>query len=191
MNLASRCTRCRRVFGHLDNMLGRPVRCPACKEETQVPALKRVAEMQCECGKSLALDVGTVGQTVRCPGCGAEWQSMVEDFIDTSHPAYVPPPGEDLLAQAARQMSGGAAPPAADPADYERARVAASIAARKAGMRDVIIGGLVCAVGTIITIGSYAAASSPTGGRYVIAWGAIVFGGIQFFRGLIRLTSGR
>jgi hypothetical protein len=39
--------------------------------------------------------------------------------------------------------------------------------------------------GTVVTIATYsAAASSPTGGRYIVAWGAIVFGIIDFFRGL-------
>ncbi|QOV90146.1 hypothetical protein [Humisphaera borealis] len=53
------------------------------------------------------------------------------------------------------------------------------------GGADMLVGGLICAVGLVITIGSYAAASSSSGGGgYVVAWGAILFGGIRFFRGL-------
>lgn len=58
-------------------------------------------------------------------------------------------------------------------------------------MRNLIIGGIFCVVGTVVTVGSYAAASgSAEGGSYVIAWGAILFGGIQALRGVGELISG-
>jgi hypothetical protein len=46
--------------------------------------------------------------------------------------------------------------------------------------------GLLWAVGgTVVTAVTYsAAASSPSGGTYVVAWGAILYGVIDFFRGL-------
>jgi hypothetical protein len=48
-----------------------------------------------------------------------------------------------------------------------------------------ITGLVIMIIGIVITVGSYSAASnSPTGGTYVVAWGAIIFGGLQFFRGL-------
>ncbi len=47
-----------------------------------------------------------------------------------------------------------------------------------------MIWGLVWAVGgTIVTAATYSAASEK-GGHYVIAWGAILFGVVDFFRGL-------
>jgi hypothetical protein len=49
--------------------------------------------------------------------------------------------------------------------------------------RNIIVGGLICLVGIVVTVGTYMAASSE-GGTYTIAWGAILFGGLQFFRGL-------
>jgi hypothetical protein len=53
------------------------------------------------------------------------------------------------------------------------------------GGADMAIGALICIVGIVITAGSYMAASgSSGGGRYVIAWGAIVFGAIRFFKGM-------
>ncbi len=52
------------------------------------------------------------------------------------------------------------------------------------GQRDMIIGGLVCVVGILITAITYSSAEG--GGTYVVAWGAIVFGAIQFFRGLYK-----
>lgn len=51
--------------------------------------------------------------------------------------------------------------------------------------RHMLYGVLWAAGGTIVTVATYeAAASNPGGGTYVIAWGAILFGIIDFFRGL-------
>ncbi len=55
-------------------------------------------------------------------------------------------------------------------------------AARDAASKNMLIGGLWCGGGLIVTIATYSAASG--GGSYVVAWGAILFGGIQFMRGL-------
>ncbi len=59
-------------------------------------------------------------------------------------------------------------------------------AARDHSGRDMMIGGLICIVGIIVTVGSYSmAASSSRGGNYVVAYGAVIFGAFQFLRGLI------
>jgi hypothetical protein len=47
----------------------------------------------------------------------------------------------------------------------------------------MLYGGLWFFGGLIVTIVSFNAASG--GGSYVVAYGAIIFGGIQFFRGLL------
>jgi hypothetical protein len=60
---------------------------------------------------------------------------------------------------------------------------------RVAGRRHMIMGGVVCVVGIVITAWSYAVAEEGGGGSYVIAWGAIVFGAIQFVRGLVQVTD--
>jgi len=52
------------------------------------------------------------------------------------------------------------------------------------GKRDMVVGGLWCLGGLIVTIGTYAFASG--GGTYFVAWGAVIFGAIQFFKGLIQ-----
>ncbi len=59
---------------------------------------------------------------------------------------------------------------------------------RKAGVRNLIIGGLWCAGGTLVTVLTLSAASG--GGTYVVAWGAILFGGIQMLRGLYQIAAG-
>lgn len=51
-----------------------------------------------------------------------------------------------------------------------------------AGQREMVVGGLWCAGGLAVTILTMQAAAG--GGTYVVAWGAILFGAIQFFRGL-------
>jgi hypothetical protein len=55
------------------------------------------------------------------------------------------------------------------------------IAQQNSARRDMLVGGLWCAGGILVTVLSY----GSKGG--IIAWGAIVFGGIQFCRGLFRL----
>lgn len=57
------------------------------------------------------------------------------------------------------------------------------------GKRDMLVGGLWCGGGLAVTLVTYMAASG--GGTYLVAWGAIIFGGWQFVKGLGRyLTSG-
>jgi hypothetical protein len=61
-------------------------------------------------------------------------------------------------------------------------------ARRVAGRRHMIMGGVICAIGVVVTVVTYTAAENG-GGTYVVAWGAIVFGAIRFFRGLIQMTD--
>jgi hypothetical protein len=56
------------------------------------------------------------------------------------------------------------------------------------GNTNMLIGGIVCVVGMVITVATYSAASEG-GGRYVIAWGAIIWGAIQFFRGMAQSSQ--
>jgi len=50
--------------------------------------------------------------------------------------------------------------------------------------RNIVVGGLWCLGGIVVTAATYS-----SGGRYVVAWGAILFGGIQLIRGLLQLGS--
>jgi hypothetical protein len=56
------------------------------------------------------------------------------------------------------------------------------------GMKNMLSGGIVCGLGLTITIGTYLLAAN--GGIYVVAWGAILVGGIQFVRGLMERMAG-
>lgn len=52
------------------------------------------------------------------------------------------------------------------------------------GKRNMVVGGLWCGGGLVVTLYTYAAVSG--GGTYVVAWGAILFGGIQFLKGMVQ-----
>ena len=54
---------------------------------------------------------------------------------------------------------------------------------KKRAQSDMKIGAAVCIIGIIITAVTYNIASGK-GGTYVVAWGAIAFGSLQFLRGL-------
>lgn len=62
-------------------------------------------------------------------------------------------------------------------------------AIREEGQKNMLYGGLWFMGGVAVTAFSYLAAG-PGGGRYVLAWGAILFGAIQFIRGAVQ-SSGR
>lgn len=53
--------------------------------------------------------------------------------------------------------------------------------------KDMLYGSLWFIGGVIVTAVSYSAAGG--GGRYVITWGAIIFGAVQFIRGLSNASS--
>ena len=55
------------------------------------------------------------------------------------------------------------------------------------GRRNMMIGGAVCALGLIVTCGTLAAGGS----HVVIAWGAIIWGFIQFARGMSQINQSR
>ena len=68
-------------------------------------------------------------------------------------------------------------------------RVTKSAANR--GQNNMIFGALWCVGGIVVTAVTYSSAvSSPGGGHYIIAWGAIVFGAVQFFKWLLQSAEG-
>jgi hypothetical protein len=60
-----------------------------------------------------------------------------------------------------------------------------SASSKELAKRNLVRGFFWLAGGLAVTAVTYSmASSSPEGGHYVIAWGAMIFGGIQFLRGL-------
>lgn len=57
------------------------------------------------------------------------------------------------------------------------------------GTRNMIVGGLWFVGGLAVTLISYQSASQGSGGRYVVAYGAVIFGLVQFIRGVIQASA--
>jgi hypothetical protein len=64
-------------------------------------------------------------------------------------------------------------------------------AVRKAGQKKMLYGALWCIGGIVVTTWTHQAAMNSGGGHYVVAWGAVVFGAIQFFRGMFQSATGK
>ncbi len=73
--------------------------------------------------------------------------------------------------------------------DLIQVRAETRAAAPRAGGKHMLIGGLWCVGGAAVTFFTYQAASG--GGTYVVAWGAILFGGLEFLYGLFQFMTGR
>jgi hypothetical protein len=58
---------------------------------------------------------------------------------------------------------------------------------QQAGRKNMLHGALWCGGGTLVTVVTLAMAEG--GGKFFLAWGAIVFGGIQFIRGAMQSAS--
>lgn len=57
-------------------------------------------------------------------------------------------------------------------------------------VKHMLIGGGWCALGTILTLGTYMVARE-VGGYYLVYWGAIIFGGLEFLYGLFGWVTDR
>ena len=60
---------------------------------------------------------------------------------------------------------------------------------RRSGQKSVAVGGLFVVIGLALTIFTYAKASG-SGGRYLVAYGPVIFGGMQLVRGLVATSQG-
>lgn len=65
---------------------------------------------------------------------------------------------------------------------------ARNAAKRTDGIKNLLVGGGICVAGLTITLITYAAASP--GETYVVAWGAVLFGGFRGLVGLVNLLEG-
>jgi hypothetical protein len=144
---------------------------------------------------------------VVCPHCSTRVLPMTGQVCPACRKNVDAPPDPkpkperveaDAYSLAAEQMLNGVAPSRIEKVLTERgldAEAAATVvgkleqtragAARQAGKRNMLFGASWCIGGIVVTAITYEAASQ-SGGTYVIAWGAIVFGGIQFLHGLFQ-----
>ncbi|MBR5822608.1 MAG: hypothetical protein IKY67_00515 [Paludibacteraceae bacterium] len=61
-------------------------------------------------------------------------------------------------------------------------------AKNSAANKNMIYGALWCVGGLLVTAITYSVASE-NGGTYIVTWGAVIFGAIQFFKGLFQKLS--
>ena len=59
---------------------------------------------------------------------------------------------------------------------------------RALGMRNMAIGGLWCVGGLAVTVISYSSAVT-NGGGYIVTFGAILFGLLQFLKGAVQISG--
>lgn len=83
--------------------------------------------------------------------------------------------------------------PMAKPGNVSAPEAAANhLSAKSMGNKNMLVGALWCIGGIVVTAATYSAASSSSGGgTYVVAWGAILFGGLQFLKGLFQALTVR
>lgn len=58
-------------------------------------------------------------------------------------------------------------------------------ARKEASERDMLFGFLWCMGGLIVTVVTHQNAVAQGGGLYYVAWGAMIYGGLQFLKGLV------
>lgn len=59
----------------------------------------------------------------------------------------------------------------------------------KVHRRQMLVGAACVIVGIIVTVGTYS--SARRGGSYIVAWGAILFGAVDFVRGFVGWCGNR
>ena len=111
---------------------------------------------------------------------------------------------EAIYGFAAEQIKAGVKPPEIEKRlvekgldeDSAKIVVANLIKARvraeyDSSVKNMIYGALWCIGGSAVTAATYSAAANANGGgKYVVAWGAILFGGFQFLGGLFTYLRG-
>jgi DNA-directed RNA polymerase subunit RPC12/RpoP len=188
--------RCGARFKADAHLAGKTVACPTCKQPLKVPL------------------PGPVAKAAAAPARPADdfWDALLPQ--EPKKPA-VPEPdphaeesvtGHQATALAISLLSRGLSPQQVRQQLVERGvsqieteRVVDTLApesrsksspqtdGRNSGVTNMLVGGVVCFIGVAVTVGSYVAAEP--GGYFLLAYGPIIFGGIQFIRGLVQLVS--
>jgi ribosomal protein S27E len=154
-----------------------------------------------ECDQHLRCHEEHRGTVIFCPTCSAHIRipNMTGGAtLILKHLAPVAPPCPPKLVQrrswpivksnAFERPDGSSQNTPLDlPVQPRQAAVPAPIPDKKAagqsqGPKNLLSGALWCIGGIVVTIATYAAAEP--GGTFIIAWGAILFGGLQFLEGL-------
>ncbi len=177
-------------------LAGKTVRCPTCQRPLRIP-LPRAA--------------GRPASAAAPQPADGFWDALLPE---NSKPVAEEPPAPaaeepmtspQATAFAIQQLSRGLSPNAVRRELAERgvseaeasrvvetlaptAKTASRTSGRSGGLKNMLIGGIVCFIGLAVTVGSYVAAEP--GGVFLLAYGPIIFGGIQFLRGFFQLCVG-
>lgn len=110
-------------------------------------------------------------------------ETGVVDSAPTSIPsvppaqAVSPPPGQ--VGDGVSATLGAYSPEAARQVRLKRAKF------------NIVVGLLLAVIGVVVTWWSYSSAESHGGGTYIIAWGAMLFGPLQFLAGVLAFIKHR
>jgi predicted RNA-binding Zn-ribbon protein involved in translation (DUF1610 family) len=178
------------------------VACTSCKKSMQIDETEANTEWECPtCGSAFLVQGTTAG--------GLEvsvTQAATKNAVASSAPPMEPEIKDEAYVYAVESLAKGN-----KPREIRKSLLEAGYSARQAdqiiqgairfkkdhetkekmmpgrggnsGNRNMMIGGVICLIGIFATLATLSLATQAGGGRYVIAWGAVVFGGIQFFRG--------
>jgi hypothetical protein len=119
-----------------------------------------------------------------CPSCRKNLDAPPEPAAPEI--AFGAVPGAVGAPELERSPAGRALDPEAASASVRRYEDAQAATDRLAGQRNMLFGALWCCGGIAVTALTFRAAANSGGGRYIFAGGAILFGAIQFIRGLIQ-----
>jgi hypothetical protein len=148
---------------------------------------------------------------VNCPHCSTRVLPMAGQICPACRKNVDAPPDPkpkpkqvpaEAYSVAAEQMLYGVAPSRIKQTLTDRgldAEAAATVvkkvdqartsALKRAGKKNMLFGASWCIGGIAVTAITYEAASQG-GGTFIIAWGAVLFGGIQFLHGLFQSARG-
>jgi hypothetical protein len=127
---------------------------------------------------AMSTAASSFAQSVRVPGASP---------FATPSPARSQAPAPLRTTPASAAVSPAISEPPVRPATRKRASSDSGFHPYRArAIRNLLVGGLFFFVGLVVTVVTYQeAAQRPGGGTYFVAWGAILFGGIQFVSGII------
>ncbi len=146
---------------------------------------------------------------VECPHCSTRVLPMAgrvcpacQKNVDKPREPDPEPAVESVYSVAAEQMSRGVDASGIEKLLTQRgldADAAATVvsnleqmksrAHREKGQKMMMYGAFCGIAGIVVTTLTYSMAASAGGGSFVVAWGAIIFGGIEFLRGFVEYVK--
>ncbi len=106
----------------------------------------------------------------------AKWDSNVK-VANLAHKVLKVPIHQEMLEQAGQEEQTP---------DSEMLLAESKVEASEIAQKNMLYGALWCIGGIVVTSVTYSDAVTNGGGTYIVTWGAILFGGLQFLKGLFQ-----